>query len=106
LPIAVVLLVATGQLRPDQLPDFVMAGELVLDGLAECRQRALNKRATSRRARSVAKPGEDGPCGTACLSFEVQTVPVWEDTPFCSWSATRLRAKTSVGQAICELLPK
>jgi magnesium chelatase family protein len=32
LPIALALLVATGQLRPDQLRDFAIAGELALDG--------------------------------------------------------------------------
>jgi magnesium chelatase family protein len=32
LPIALALLVATGQLRPDQLSDFALAGELALDG--------------------------------------------------------------------------
>jgi magnesium chelatase family protein len=32
LPIALALLVATGQLRPDQLADFALAGELALDG--------------------------------------------------------------------------
>src|SRR5947209_9945012 len=32
LPIALALLVATGQLSPDQLRDFAMVGELALDG--------------------------------------------------------------------------
>jgi hypothetical protein len=66
----------------------------------------VNKRETSGKPGHAAEAVRDGLCGVACLSFEVQTVPVLEDTPFCSRSATHLRIKTSVEQAICELHPK
>jgi magnesium chelatase family protein len=54
LPIALALLVATGQLRPDQLRDFAIAGELALDGSVRPIRGALAM-AMNAQARAIPK---------------------------------------------------
>jgi magnesium chelatase family protein len=54
LPIALALLVATGQLKPEQLADFAMAGELALDGSVRPIRGALSM-AMNAAARGIPK---------------------------------------------------
>src|SRR5262249_51792206 len=60
----------------------------------------------SARARRAAKPVRSGPCGGACLGFEVQPVPFRKVTQFFSRTVTPLHCWTSASIANPGLLSK
>jgi magnesium chelatase family protein len=74
LPIALALLVATGQLRPDQLADFALAGELALDGSVRPVRGALAM-AMNAAARGI--PKLLVPAGSAREAAVVKSVQVY-----------------------------
>jgi magnesium chelatase family protein len=74
LPIALALLVATGQLKPAQLADFAMAGELALDGSVRPIRGALSM-AMNAAARGI--PKLLVPAATAREAAVVKSVQVY-----------------------------
>jgi magnesium chelatase family protein len=76
LPIAVALLVASGQLSWDALPRLAMVGELALDGAVRPVPGvlAIAEAARERGAEAIVVPEENGP--EAALAGEIEVVPL------------------------------
>ncbi len=76
LPIAVALLVASGQLRWDALPRLAMVGELALDGTVRPVPGvlAIAEAAREHGAEAIVVPAENGP--EAALAAEIEVVPL------------------------------
>jgi len=97
LPIAVALLVASGQLEWERLPQLAMAGELALDGLVRPIPGvlAIVEAARAQGAKAVVVPAENGPEAALVDGIEVWALDTLAQVPDLAagdWLPDRPRA--------------